>query len=493
MKLRNVLLAALVVAPHAARAQAPAPKPDDVVTTEDDDDDKDKGDAKSDDADEDADEKAAGDDGDTDSEHPDDSDAKDAATAADAHASGDGDGDGDEDEGQGEDADEHKHHGHVHHEPGLGLEWVASHARLRLGLAVQPLARYGHVSIPSPDTMDTQVRRARVTFDAELVHGAGLRVDLQAKNEKLGIADLYGRWALDEHIEIQGGFLGAPGGLERDTNPFDLPFSERSSLASLTHDREIGLKLVGHQQGQFWMMSVTRDAPFGIGGDDPDIAPTYPPGTNPIVINRSVTKWNQAARIGVAPSDEFEASLGWTFRFRESAPDYGDPAYEPNGSVLLDAVPYRGTSIRLGADAAVSEQHFRLLVEAAYRRDGDALAYDGTSGLESTLPGHVWWTGGYTTIGWTPQGRYGRAVDGAPLQWGWELLARFEVLEVKPVEAFAATLFATTVGWNWVATPQIRIQADASLQSFGDFDQTRLMDNAGATRFYAELWATWRL
>jgi len=64
---------------------------------------------------------------------------------------------------------------------------------------------------------------------------------------------------------------------------------------------------------------------------------------------------------------------------------------------------------------------------------------------------------------------------------------------VKPVDAFSSTLYAETIGWNWVATRQIRIQVEATLQSFGDFDQTMRMDNAEATRFYADLWATWRL
>jgi hypothetical protein len=161
--------------------------------------------------------------------------------------------------------------------------------------------------------------------------------------------------------------------------------------------------------------------------------------------------------------------------------------------VFLDPRPFRGTSVRIGADAALSERHFRVLMEAALRRDGQQLQYDGTNGIESRLPGHELWTGGYLVVGVAPYGGYGRAVDGAPLQWGWEIVGRFEAMKVTPVDAFSATLFAETLGWNWVATRQIRIQADASLQSMGDFDQTLKMDNSGATRFYAELWATWKL
>jgi hypothetical protein len=491
--LRRVLVAAVFVVPIArAHAQAPAPKADDNPTvTDDKDDDEEDGD-DNDEAEAKA--KAEHADDDLDADSNDDAregeDGEPPRTSRDVEHPADAE---DEDEGQGEDPDEHRHHGHTHHEPGLGLEWIASRARLRLGLIVQPMARYGHDSIPSPDTMDLTIRRARVAFDAELSHGTGFRLELQAKNLKVGIADLYGRWALDEHIEIQAGFLHAPGGLERDTNPFDLPFLERSSLASMTRDREVGIKLVGHQDTQFWNVSITRDAPVGLGGDDPDYPINYPHGVDPTAVARSATTWNQAARVGTAPSDEFAAGLGWTLRIRNSQPDYGDPAYEPNGSVFLDPRPYRGTSVRLGGDAALSERHFRVLMEAAFRRDGQQLSYDGVSGIESRLPGHEWWTGGYLTVGWSPRGGYGRAIDGAPLQWGWELLARFEVMKVKPVDAFSSTLYAETIGWNWVATRQIRIQLDASLQSFGDFDQTLLMDNAEATRFYAELWATWRL
>ena len=399
----------------------------------------------------------------------------------------------DEDEGQNEDPDEHRHHGHTHHEPGLGLEWIASRARLRLGLAVQGAAIYGHDSIPSPDTMDLTVKRARVSFDAEVSHGTGFHLELQARNLKLGIADAYGRWALDEHIEVQAGYLHAPGGLERGTNPFDLPFLSRSSLASMTRDREVGVKLVGHQDGQFWAVSITRDAPFGIGGDDPEIAVPVPVGVDPTAVARSATTWNQAARVGTAPSDEFAAGLGWTFRIRPNQPDYGDPANESNGSVYLDPRPFRGTSIRLGADAAISESHFRVLMEAAIRRDGQQLSFDGVSGIESRLPGHELWTGGYLVVGVAPYGGYGRAVEGAPLQWGWEILGRFEAMKVSPADAFSATLTAETLGINWVATRQIRLQADAMLQQHGDFNQTLTMENAGATRFYAELWATWKL
>lgn len=471
--LRRVLVAAVFVVPIArAHAQTPAPNADDAakVTDDSDDEDNDDGD-RSDDKDSDADARAR-------AEHSDDDLDEREGETRDVEPPSDPD---DEDEG------------HSHHEPGLGLEWIAPRARLRLGLIVQPMARYGHDSIPSPDTMDLTIRRARVAFDAELSHGTGFRLELQARDLKIGIADLYGRWALDEHIEIRGGFLHAPGGLERDTNPFDLPFLERSSVASMTRDREVGLELVGHQDSQFWTVSITRDAPVGLGGDDPEFDVHYPHGVDPTAVERSAVTWNQAARVGTAPSDEFAAGFGWTLRIRNSQADYGDPAYEPNGSVFLDPRPYRGTSVRLGGDAAVSEPHFRVLMEAAFRRDGQQLSYDAISGIESRLPGHEWWSGGYLAVGWSPIGGYGRAVDGAPLQWGWELIGRFEVMKVKPVDAFSSTLYAETIGWNWVATRQIRIQVDATLESFGDFDQTMRMDNAEATRFYADLWATWRL
>jgi hypothetical protein len=391
-----------------------------------------------------------------------------------------------------EDANEHAHHGHIHHEPGKELELVAPDARLRIGLAIEPLARYGHDSVVPGDTFDVTVHRARLALDAELAHGLGVRLELQVRDDVIGLKDAYGRWALDETFEIQAGYLGAPQGLERDTYDLDLPFAERSALASLTYDRELGIKLVGHQTDTFWAISITRDAPLGIGGDDPVFTPSYPPGITATGLNRSATSWNQAARIGVAPSDDFEASLDWTLRLRGDT-DLGDPAYEPNGTVWLDPRPYKGVSARVGGDAALSEEHFRLLGEVALRRDGDQYSIDPNTGEQTDLHGNEWWTGGYVTLGISPDGRYGTAVSGAPLQWGWEIVARFEAMQVKPIDAFAAHYFAWTLGWDWVPTRQFRIQADVALESFGDLDHTMLGDNAAATRVYAQVFGLWRM
>ncbi|HEY3807073.1 MAG TPA: hypothetical protein VGL61_30940 [Kofleriaceae bacterium] len=391
-----------------------------------------------------------------------------------------------------EDANEHAHDGHIHHEPGRELELVTPDARLRVGLALEPLARYGHDSVVPNDTLDLVVHRARLALDAELAHGVGVRLELQVRDNVIGLADAYGRWALDEHLEIQAGFLGTPQGLERDTYALDLPFANRSALAAMTYDRELGVKIVGHQSDTFWAISVSRDAPLGLGGDDPVITPAYPPGITASSLERDTSSWNQAARIGVAPSADFEASIDWTLRFRGD-PDLGDPAYEPNGTVFLDARPYKGLSARIGGDAALSEEHFRVLGEVMLRHDGDQLSIDPATGTQTDLQGHEWWAGGYLTLGISPDGRYGAAVDGAPLQWGWEILARFEAMQVKPVDAFAAHYYGWTLGWDWVPTRQFRIEADLMLQSFGDFDHTILDDNAGATRFYAEVFALWRM
>jgi len=391
-----------------------------------------------------------------------------------------------------EDANEHAHHGHIHHEPGKEIELVTPDARLRVGLAVEPLARYGHDSVLPNDSVDLLVHRARLALDAELAHGVGLRLELGVHDNQLGINDAYGRWALDENLEIEAGYLGAPQGLERETYDLDLPFAERSVLASMTYDRELGVKIIGHQSTTFWAISATRNAPIGLGGDDPVFQPSYPPGITANGQLRSATSWNQAARIGVAPSDDFEASVNWTLRFRGD-PDLGDPAYEPDGTIFLDARPYKGTSERIGGDAALSEEHFRMLGEVMYRHDGDQLSIDPSTGEQTDLHGHEWWTGGYLTLGVSPDGRYGRAVDGAPLQWGWEILARFEAMQIKPADAFAAHYFGMTLGWDWVPTRQFRLQADVSLQSFGDFDHTMLGDNAGATRVYGQVFALWRM
>jgi len=161
--------------------------------------------------------------------------------------------------------------------------------------------------------------------------------------------------------------------------------------------------------------------------------------------------------------------------------------------VFFDGRPYRGTSVRLGADAALTNDNFRFLAELGYRRDGQTLSIDGVSGHETELDGHLWWTGGYLVAGYTPHGRYGRAADGAPLQYGFEILARISAMKVKPVDAFSATLIEAVAGIDWAATPHFRLQADIAFQSFGAFAQTLAMENAGANRLRGELAAIWRL
>ena len=66
-------------------------------------------------------------------------------------------------------------------------------------------------------------------------------------------------------------------------------------------------------------------------------------------------------------------------------------------------------------------------------------------------------------------------------------------MQIKPIDAFAAHYFGWTVGWDWVPTRQFRVQAEVSLESFGDFDHTMLADDAGATRVYAHVFGLWRM
>src|SRR3569832_1455471 len=195
--LRRVMVAAVFVVPIArAHAQTPAPTADDAAKlTDDSDDDEDNDDGdKSDDQDSDADARAQ-------AEHSDDD--------LDEHEREAGEQARDV-EHEADDEDE----GHSHHEPGLGLEWIASRARLRLGLIVQPLARYGPDSIPSPDTLDLAIRRARVAFDAELSHGTGFRVGLGARGRGGGGAGRGGRGARGGRGGGRAGGRRAPGGRE---------------------------------------------------------------------------------------------------------------------------------------------------------------------------------------------------------------------------------------------------------------------------------------
>jgi hypothetical protein len=383
--------------------------------------------------------------------------------------------------------------------PGKGLEFISAKgtSKVRLLLTVQPMLRFAYDSKLPDVGFNLELRRARFGFEAKLDHNVGLKWELQIKNNKLGLSNLYGTYRFNDHLKLKAGFIKAPGGLERDTYSFNEPFIERSVVAFTTYDHEMGARIDGHLETAtlFYAFSVTRNAPVGIDGGDPEDRAVVPPGIKADDIAFAPSHWNTSGRIGTAPSHEFEASVSYGLRYRPAdEPEVlGDRLAEPFDTAILDPRPYQGTNFHVQADAAISEPHFRFMAEGGYRRDGVELQYDPTTGAKTVLNGNMWAALGYLTFGWTPNGHYGPAVDNVPLLDGWEIITRVEGARAKPAETAAATFVSITSGVHFEVTPQLRVQIDAALQKYNALAITRAMENAGATRLYAELRATWRL
>ncbi len=401
------------------------------------------------------------------------------------------------------DGEKHKKpKGIINYKPGRYIEFRASkQTRVRLRLTVQPLARYTNVSTLPDAQIDTLIRRARFGFHVKLSETTGLKWELQVKNMHLGLSNLYGEWAPGKRLQLVAGFIKAPGGLERDTYSFDEPFIERSVLAFFTYDHEMGVKLSGwtpHHE-QFWAAALTRNAPFGVDGGDPEDKPLYPANVEPDDITRSSSKFNSAGRVGIAPSDAIEASVnvGGRFRLDDKEPDYGDRVAEPYDSSFVAARAWTGAMIHASADVALSQPHWRLMAEGGVRRDGQQLSVDLATGALTKLNGHMNAEMGYLVFGWTPNGHYGPAIENAALKDGWELVVRVEGARVKPVDiSRPITFVGVTTGFHYEVSPQLRLQADFGFQRYSSNAENTNVATAldsNSKRYLAQLWATWRL
>lgn len=388
----------------------------------------------------------------------------------------------------------------VSYKPGRWVRFHLPHkTRLSMRLLLQPLARFSHVqpaSGPSPDdTVDTLIRRGRFGMQVDAHHRLGLRFEMSVKNTHSEIHNMYGFWTPSPDLELQVGFIKAPGGLERDTSSFDQEFIERSIVTYYNRDHELGVKLAGEAVDDTvrWMAAVTRDQP-PLAGGDPEDTPVIPAGVEAEDLTRAASKWASEGRLAFVPDDGFEVSVNAGVRLRLDEPDFGEIAVEPYDSTFLTNRPYRGVMVKAGADLAVARDHWKVSVEGGIRRDGTQLAYpDGTIASETELDGHLLAYGGYLIAGWTPNGRFGAAYDAAPLRKGWGLVMRAMAQHVKPVDARAANFGSVELGWHWEASPHLRVQVDAAVQRFGKGAHTVLDENLDSTRYYAQTWALFRL
>ncbi len=377
---------------------------------------------------------------------------------------------------------------------------LGHHTALRMRLLLEPMLRFSQAFLPdgavAPDaTVDLIVRRARLGFHADLKKHVAFRFEISVKNMHFEIHNMFATWEPNKHLELQFGFIKAPGGLERDTFSFDQPFIERSVMTFYNYDHEVGVMASGTSTDDrvFWAAAVVRDPP-PLPGGDPEDSPQIPSGVEKEDLARAGSKWNASGRLGYTPGHAFEASIGAGTRLRLDEPDYGEIAVEPYDSTYLTNRPYRGVMWRVSGDVAVSQPHWKMTAEAGFRRDGKQLAYpDGTVASEVTLDGHLSSESASVVFGFTPDGEYGPATDAAPLLKGWELVTRLQGARIKPVDQGAATLVMGELGAHWQVTPQVRLQTDFAVEKFGKNDNTFLNENKGGTRLYAQTWAVFRL
>src|SRR5678815_2850547 len=136
--------------------------------------------------------------------------------------------------------------GRVKYKPGRWVSVRIGHgSKLRFRMMLEPLLRYSHVVPPegapgADDTTDLIIRRGRLGLDLDGDHGLGLRFEMSVKNMHSEIHNMFGYWRPTPLLELQVGFIKAPGGLERDTFSFDQPFIERSVITFFNRDHEVG-------------------------------------------------------------------------------------------------------------------------------------------------------------------------------------------------------------------------------------------------------------
>lgn len=373
------------------------------------------------------------------------------------------------------------------------------HTHLKFRLMLEPMFRYSHRLPPSgvltDDSVDMIARRGRVGFQVDAPHDMGFRFEISMKNMHYEIHNMFGYWKPRWNMELQVGFIKPPGGLERDTFSWDEEFIERSVITFYNRDHEVGAKLEGTNCDKTirYAASVSREQP-PLSGGDPEDTPAIPSGVEKEDITRAASKWNSAARVAYVPSKKFEVSVNGGVRLRMDEPDFGEIAVEPYDSTFMANRPYRGVMIHTGADVAVVQPQWKLQVEGAFRRDGKQLAYpDGTVASEVTLDGHLSSEAAYLIFGWTPNGKWGQAIDAAPLKKGWALVTRLMAERIKPVDQPAVTFGSVELAWHDEVNDHVRIQVDMAVQKFGKYDFTVQNENLDMIRLYGEVWAQFRL
>jgi hypothetical protein len=136
----------------------------------------------------------------------------------------------------------------------------------------------------------------------------------------------------------------------------------------------------------------------------------------------------------------------------------------------------------------------RALAVGGLRQDGEQIAItDWSTGAFTPLGGHLRVQAYSLTLGFTPNGHYGLAVENAPLLDGWEVLFKAEAGRVKAVDKGPAWYRGIHAGVNWQVTPQVRLQGDAAYEWFNENAEGVEASPAGSFHVVTNVWMVCRL
>ena len=316
------------------------------------------------------------------------------------------------------------------------------------------------------------------------------------KNLHLGFTHFYGSWSPSKDLEVDVGFIKPPGNIERKVNVWETPWIERGVVSAwVSIARVMGVMVTGTSADRTWFYqaAISKAVPRGLDGAESEDQP--PPRAGAIDADDAIKgagQMNFDGRLEWDPNKDLAVGIFGGVRFRDDG-DPGDNVPEPFDTPIAIAHQYIGVMVHGGLDLVVRQPHWRLVAEAAGRRDGEAadLNDDGTRAT-----GNQYGLLGDLTVGYTPNGKYAAANKYAYLKKGWEILTRVNVARIvqpgnEPAGFGGVARFAgVEAGWAYQVHKQLKLQVDASYQWFGS---DAFGKNAGSQRVWGEVWAIWKL
>ncbi|HWU91507.1 MAG TPA: hypothetical protein VN253_29770, partial [Kofleriaceae bacterium] len=415
--------------------------------------------------------------------------AAEAAEPANDDAQAENGDDGDDDRGDPKHA---KHKMRIEYEPRRGITIRSGKTRVRLFLGVETVLLYGHCSGPmceSSDLATMHVRRARLALEAKLKHHLSIDFALQVKNEILVLKKASFSWKHD-HLTLTAGFLKPPGGIERDASTWIKPFPERSVVANFKQDRVTGLMasrwVADHKvrlQG-----AAGRPPAGNFDAFEPEDVVLPPASVEPEDLTHDPANWDLFATAAYVPSDSFELGLNATTHI---APDAGKgPNFaEPYETKIAKPVYFKGAVLAGGADVSWHGANVRASAEIVGFKSGETIPHTDAMGIPLEPTRAKRGVAGYAVLGFTPNGKYGPAIQNSPLLEGYQFLLRGEFLTVSPGgdgQANSTARFGSvTGGIEWQAEKQLRLQFDVAVQKYNEAVDPA---NHNAWRVYTELW-----